>query len=170
LVLTTSIMQAQTERFKTLNDPKQGSSQILVGQLTAEDIVKNGTCQWFENGMNQYTADSATIEQLKKHINQYSFIVCMGTWCGDTKDLLPKYWKVMQAAGFPTNKIELLGMDRSKQALNIEHLLLRVEKVPTIIINKGPREIGRIVESLSKDNIETELLYIILHDIETWKD
>jgi len=58
---------------------------------------------------------------------------------------------------------------REKHALNIEHLLLKVEHVPTIIISKGPREIGRIVETIHKENIETELLYLIEKDIENWK-
>jgi thiol-disulfide isomerase/thioredoxin len=170
LLATTYAMQAQQKIYETVADPKQGSSKMLVGQLTATNILADNTCTWFEKGMAAYKPDSTIVKPLQALINKYSFIVFIGTWCEDTQQLFPQFYKTIQACKYPEEQLEILGVDRNKQALNIEHLLLRIEKVPTIIISKGPREIGRIIETIDKKNIETQLLYMIQKDIETYKD
>lgn len=169
LFITPIIMQAQEKVFKIILDPKDGGSNMLVGQISIKYIQADGTCGWYNKGFEKYKLDSAKIKALQAHIKDYNFIVMLGTWCEDTQNLLPQFYKTMMASKYPVEKIELLGVDREKHALNIEHLLLKVEHVPTIIISKGPREIGRIVETIHKENIETELLYLIEKDIENWK-
>jgi hypothetical protein len=169
-LLANYTMQAQNKVFETRPDPKEGTSKMLVGQLTAKDIIADGTCAWLDKGMADYKPDSAVVKALTAAIKNYSFITFIGTWCEDTQLLFPQFYKTLQACNYPTEQLEMLGVDRNKQALNIEHLLLRVDKVPTIIISKGPREIGRIIETIDKKNIETQLLYLIQKDIETWKD
>jgi hypothetical protein len=169
ILLSTLTMQAQNAVFKTLPDPKAEGSNMLVGQITINDIRKDGTCAWFDKGFTAYKPDSTIIKTLQLRIKDYTITLMVGTWCEDTQLLLPQFYKTMDACNYPIAKIEMLGTDRQKHALNIEHLLLRVEHVPTIIINKGPREIGRIVETISSPSIEAELLQMIEHDIETWK-
>jgi hypothetical protein len=92
--------------------------------------------------------------------------VVLGTWCEDSQNLLPKFIKVLEDCNYNTTSLNLLGVDRKKQALNVEHLLMNIEKVPTIFIYKGPRVIATIIESIDKENIETELLYWITRDKE----
>jgi hypothetical protein len=48
--------------------------------------------------------------------------------------------------------------------------IYKIEKVPTIIVTNGAREIGRVVENLTQSNIETELIYLIEKDIESQQD
>jgi hypothetical protein len=169
IILIQSIM-AQTENFKTIPDPKEKGSNMLVGQISINDIKAEPTCGWFNRAYNKYNTDSATIALLKKVLNNYTLIVAAGTWCEDTQILLPALYKVLDSCAYNTTSIELLAMNRNKHALNIEHLLLKIEFLPTIIIRKGPREVGRIVESLKKESIEKELLSIIENDMENWRD
>jgi hypothetical protein len=170
LLLVNYTMQAQNKLFETRQDPKEEGSNMLVGQLTTNDVIADGTCAWLDKGITAYKPDSVVIKALSTIIKNYSFITFIGTWCEDTQHLFPQFYKTLQACNYPMEQLEMLGVDRNKQALNIEHLLLRIEKVPTIIISKGPREIGRIIETIDKKNIETQLLYMIQKDIENWKD
>jgi Thioredoxin len=168
-LLTSYTMQAQTKIFKTKPDPKDEGSNMLVGQITAKDILQDGTCNWYKFGVEKYKTDSSIIKVLAPLLKKYTIIVVMGTWCEDTQQLFPAFYKTLQACKYDETKLEMIGVDRDKHALNIEHLLLKIEKVPTIIISDGAREIGRIVETISKENIETQLLYMIEKDIEARK-
>jgi hypothetical protein len=161
ILLFSTAMNAQHKIFETHKDPKGKGSNILVGQLNLSDIETDGTCGWMARGIKEYKPDTLLVKDLKKIIQQFEFIVCIGTWCGDTQDLFPKFWKTLKAAGYPMDKIELIGMDRDKHALQIEHQLLRIEYLPTIIIRKGPLEAHRIVESIEKKSIEQELMYFL---------
>ena len=100
---------------------------------------------------------------MSKIAANYRFVVFAGTWCGDTKDLLPKFYKVLIEAGIDQHTVELYGVNRKKEALNIEHTLYNIKNIPTIIVMYQAREVGRIIESVST-SIEEELDAIIRKD------
>jgi thiol-disulfide isomerase/thioredoxin len=158
------LIDAQNVNFKTFPDPKNGVSNMLVGELQFEDIANDSSCSWFSINANAYKADTNIIKGISKAINGYELVVFAGTWCEDTQHLLPQLFKVITQAKIPNLKIQLYGVDRKKQALNVEHLLYKIEKVPTIIIIKNHREVGRIVESV-EGTIEESLLRILQKDI-----
>jgi hypothetical protein len=168
-LFTSTIMQAQNKIFKTIPDPKEKSTNMLVGQITTKDIMADGTCKWYAQSFKKYKPDTNITKALQPLLAKYTIIAVIGTWCEDTQNLFPAFYKTLQACKYPEEKIEIIGVDRNKQALNIEHLLLRIDKVPTIIISDGAREIGRIIETISKENMETQLLYMIEKDIEARK-
>jgi thiol-disulfide isomerase/thioredoxin len=159
-----SIMSnAQNTLFKTIADPKEGGSDMLVGQLQFEDIAKDATCQWFNTNTAAYKPDSTVVKTLSTALKGYELIVFAGTWCEDTQHLLPELYSVLKAAKYPINTMQLYGVDRKKHALNVEHLLYKIEKVPTIIIIKNHTEIDRIVETV-EGKLEEKLLRILLKD------
>jgi thiol-disulfide isomerase/thioredoxin len=168
-ILFMAINTFAQENFKTLPDPKEGDSEMLVGAITEKDIAANNTCNWFDKGIKEYKPDSNRIKDLKKITSNLKFVVVIGTWCGDTQYLIPRFFKTAHLAGIKENQIEMYGVDRAKHGLNAEHLVYKISKVPTIIIYDGPREIGRIIEETKKENIETELQFIIERDIEIEK-
>ncbi len=170
LLITTNLMAQQPMVFTTIVDPKDQTTNMLVGQLSIKNIVEDPTCAWFTKGYKAYIPDSNVLNLLQPTFNNYSFVIAAGTWCEDTQNLLPQLYKVLDSLHYNTSSIELLGMDRNKQALNIEHQLLKIEKLPTIIIRKGNREVYRIVETLNKATIEKELLYQIENDKSNWKE
>ena len=73
-------------------------------------------------------------------------IVFGGTWCGDTKYILPKFFALTDAAAFSQDHITLIGVDRNKKTISHLAEALGVINVPTIIVMKDGKEIGRVVE------------------------
>jgi hypothetical protein len=55
--------------------------------------------------VKQYTAAKDSI----------SYVVFGGTWCEDTKHLLPNFIATADAAGVPANHLTLIGVDRNKK-------------------------------------------------------
>jgi thiol-disulfide isomerase/thioredoxin len=155
----TSMAQHEgTPTFITTTDPKHPKEKMLVGQVNTNDLMQYS---WYSKDVAEYMPDSASIEALKPLIASLNIIIAIGTWCGDTQDLLPPTLKVLQAAGVPSNKVSLFAMDRSKKALNAEHQIYNIEKLPTIIIYDQNLEVGRIIESINTPTIEQALINLL---------
>ncbi|MFN9959201.1 MAG: thioredoxin family protein, partial [bacterium] len=73
-------------------------------------------------------------------------VVFAGTWCGDTQVILPRFFKLIQEADFPLSRVNLIGVDRSKKTLGSLSEAMGVYNVPTMIVMKNGKEIGRVVE------------------------
>ncbi|HYO22024.1 MAG TPA: thioredoxin family protein, partial [Flavisolibacter sp.] len=90
-----------------------------------------------------------------------NLVVFGGTWCGDTKALLPKFFATTDAAGFPENGITLIGVDRSKKTLFNLAEAFGITNVPTFIVMKDGKEVGRVVEYGKTGTPEKEVAEII---------
>lgn len=144
---------------------KENGMLVYKGAFTFEDLKKEPTFGWLQRGVAAYTPDSNAVKYLKKHLQQYDIVVLMGTWCDDSHNLIPKLYKTLQAAGYPMQQLKLYGVDRAKTAKYVEHRLYRLEKVPTIVLEKQHTEIGRIVETV-KRNMEVDMVQLIQRDLD----
>jgi thiol-disulfide isomerase/thioredoxin len=88
-------------------------------------------------------------------------VVFLGTWCGDSRRELPRLWKAMDSGSGAVNfKIRYIGVDRAKKepaGLVKENGVLYL---PTFIVRRGGREVGRIVET-APHGIERDLLALL---------
>ncbi|MBP9932372.1 MAG: thioredoxin family protein [Chitinophagaceae bacterium] len=160
ILTMTTIMQAQD--FVREND-KKTDKVLLRGKLTFADVMDETVNKWLIKGAAAYHPNEEVIKALKSVMQHYRLVIFMGTWCEDTQVLLPQLYKTLKDAGFDMNAIEMYGVNRKKEALNIEHKFYNIERVPTIIVMHQYREVGRIIESVS-GSIEEALLNIMLPD------
>ena len=87
----------------------------------------------------------------------------LATWCGDSKDQVPRFFKIMdEISNSKIDVSEIICLDRNKTAPDFDNEKYKIEKVPTFIIYPGEKEIGRIVET-PKISLEEDLLQIILN-------
>jgi thiol-disulfide isomerase/thioredoxin len=85
-----------------------------------------------------------------------------GTWCHDTQNLLPLFYKLIDKSGFPENQVYLIGVDRAKTTFKSLHKKFAILNVPTfIIIDKKGKEVGRVVEYGNTGAIDKELGQIV---------
>jgi thiol-disulfide isomerase/thioredoxin len=88
------------------------------------------------------------------------FIVFLGTWCSDSKKEVPRFLKVVDRCGVPAERVKLYGLDRSKKSPDGLAETYGITKVPTFIVLKHGREVGRITE-LPQTTLEADLLTIL---------
>jgi hypothetical protein len=86
--------------------------------------------------------------------------IVLATWCGDSKEQLPRFFRILDDIGFPTERVSLICVDGRKQCDTPDVLPLHIERVPTFIFYKGCREIGRIIET-PVVTLEADFLAII---------
>lgn len=134
---------------------------LLLGEQTFNNLFDNKQYPWFKEGYIHYNYNLDVINQLKKHTNEtIHFVVFGGTWCEDTQQLLPRFYKVVLDAGFNERDIYLYMLDKKKTCPTKNEEGLNITHLPTFIVYRNGIEIGRIIESVQK-NIETDLLNII---------
>ncbi len=84
-------------------------------------------------------------------------VVFGGTWCHDSQNLLPVFYRLIDKSGFPDSKITLIGLDRDKTAPDNLTKTYNVTNVPTFIVMHNGKEIGRVVEYGEEGAIDKEL-------------
>ncbi len=141
----------------------QGNSKLL-GQASVKQLEKKPFREWFKPTYDDYTMDKDVIRQLSGQAANFdSIALFMGTWCGDSRREVPRFYKVLNAIGFDRQKVNLVAVDRTfqnyKQSPGREEIGLNIHRVPTFIFYKDSIEVGRIVES-PKISLEKDVLTI----------
>ena len=82
----------------------------------------------------------------------------MGTWCEDSQREVGGMLKILEAAGYPINSIEIIAVSEDKDTPNRLEKPFDLYNVPTLIFKKDGKEMNRIVEfpiqTLEQDMLE----------------
>lgn len=102
-----------------------------------------------------------------KNLKDAEVTIYMGTWCGDSKNYVPKFVHAWTQAGLSLDQLTfvgLYGLDQSgkyKQGPNAEEDRRMIHRVPTFIFERNNEEFARIVEEPVND-LETDIAQIAL--------
>lgn len=156
--ITASVL-AQTQ-YEVIAD-KDGS-RILKGIISREQVEKDTSyLKWWDNSLRGYTPNEEAIGILKKNKDSIQLVAFMGTWCDDSHFIIPKLYSLLDKAAYAKEKVSLIGVDRDKKTLGYLSESLNVKNVPTIIVMKNGKEIGRVVEYGKYGLIDKEIGEII---------
>ncbi len=136
--------------------------KVLKGYIDKSVLESDTAFKWFRENMKYGNADTSAIETFKTYANDFDMIVFGGTWCHDTQAMLPVFYRLIEKSGYPENKIKLIAVDRSKIAPDDLQNTYNVTNVPTFIILKEGKEVGRVVEYGKNGKIDKEMGEIVL--------
>jgi thiol-disulfide isomerase/thioredoxin len=162
LFMIVSLSLSAQNTYVQSTDAKNGSV-VYKGAIRFGDLLWEDDFKWLEKGAEKYKPNKKALKYLAGHLHNYKMVVFLGTWCIDSKEMIPELYKVLQLTNYPMEQYLMFGTDREKTTLNSEHLLYNITNVPTVILFKGYSEIGRIVESTDK-SIERDLVNTIMKD------
>jgi thiol-disulfide isomerase/thioredoxin len=149
---------AQTPYIAT-ND---GGSKILNGIITKYILMnQQADFTWYGTSQQSANASSPLIQSMQKAPADVHFLVFGGTWCEDTQNVLPKFFKIQEWAGFPDARIAFIGVDRAKKSVGNLATVMGITNVPTIIVMKKGVEIGRVIEYGKTGRWDEELIELI---------
>ena len=145
--------------------------KMLLGTQTLSQFQNEPYIGWYKPEFDNYKLHEETMEALKKEkFNSYSITVFLGTWCGDSHRDFPRFMKIAEALNYPENKLTIIAANRKKESPAGEEALYNIQRVPTFIVSKYGKEVGRIVEFPTSGYIEKDLLEIIKKDNSSIKD
>jgi len=155
-----SAKNAQTHR-PDYTVTQDGGDKILNGYIN-RSIVENDTAfKWFKDNMKWGQADANAIAAFSKNKDKFSLIVFGGTWCHDTQNLWPVFYRLIDKSGYPDKKITLIGVKRDKTTIEDLHKKWNILNVPTFIVMHDGKEVGRVVEYGKYGQIDKELGEIV---------
>lgn len=137
----TSLAQNQFEVL--VERPNEKS---LKGIISKEVLLADTSFHWYAENLKGYTPHADAVAGLKKNADSIQLLVFMGTWCEDSHVVIPKFFSILDAAGYPGDKVTLIGVDRNKKTFSHLAEALNITLVPTIMIMKKGKEAGRVVE------------------------
>ncbi len=135
--------------------------EILVGICDRNGLESEVFAEYFNAGYEEYTPDPSIIKQLKKMKKGLEIVIVMASWCSDSEEQVPRFYKILDGIGFKESHIKLIAVDEAKTAGDTDISGLGIERVPTFIFYKGGREIGKIVESPTGSTLERDMLLIL---------
>lgn len=142
-------------------DPNHPEQNMLTGIITKYSLQNLPGYAWFESNKKGYTPEATVVQAMENAKDKISFIVFGGTWCDDTRYILPKFFLLQEMSGFPDNRISFFGVNRAKETPGNITRALGITNVPTIIVMKDGKELGRVVEYGKTGKWDKELAEII---------
>lgn len=137
---------------------EKSQTEILLGTCTRGGLL---ACAFIEDYNIEYPAyqpNDTVVNQLKELIGGLKCVIVLGTWCGDSKEQVPRFFKIIDQTGVQFDQLEIFCVDRTKEAPGMEiKAIYNIEKVPTFIFYQNDNEIGRIIET-PKNSLEKNWL------------
>ena len=156
VTITFSCCQEQKGAPATLNEDGD-----LVGVVSGkEQFSQEHFSEWFEFGYEEYNLNNETISKLKPIVNNVKIKAFMGTWCSDSQEHTPVFYKILDSTEFNMKNLELIAVNQDKVTPDSLHKGFNIERVPTFIFYKNDKEIGRFVE-YPRETVEADMLKII---------
>ncbi|MCW5520227.1 hypothetical protein J1N09_10285 [Aureitalea sp. L0-47] len=161
MLLFTGLLIAQPVNKEII---KEGTSPKLLGKINQEGLSNGSYASWFLKNRSEYQPNAAVINEIKDQLADYTIELFMGTWCGDSKREVPRFYKVLEAAEYPLERLTAVAVDRDKasykQSPGGEHEGKNIHRVPTFIFYKNGVEVNRITEE-PVTTLESDILEIL---------
>lgn len=147
------LASAQVHAYEVSYD----NGKVLKGLLKRADLENDTTFKWFSQNMQYGAANANAINAFRKNGSKFQMVVFFGTWCEDSQNLVPVFYRLVDKSGYPDSSISLIGVDRGKTTLDNLQRAFGITSVPTFIMMKDGREVGRVVEYGKYGEIDKEL-------------
>jgi thiol-disulfide isomerase/thioredoxin len=139
--------------------PVKEEKPVLTGTVEREQIeaaLPDWVQAQVEADLDRETAAAlATVEPGAE------ITVFLGTWCGDSRREVPRFWRALdETGGLVPFTVRHIGVSRDKKAPAELVTVHDIRYVPTFIVTRDGAEVGRIVET-SPHSVEADLLALL---------
>lgn len=141
----------------TVDDKK--NEPMLMGTISRALLSENSFGEWFKKSYDIHKLDRKTLDKVSKDFSGLTITIILGTWCGDSKEFVPPFLKILDSLSFPEQNVKLICVNRQKVGIADEVKDIEVKLVPLFIFYRDGKEIGRIIES-PKQGLEKDFLNI----------
>jgi thiol-disulfide isomerase/thioredoxin len=130
-----------------------------TGEMTMDKLWE--TVPVWRSVMKNYEPNAGAVQQIETSDVDTTVTLAFGTWCPDSKNYIPRLLKALHAAANEKIHVKLVGIDNQFHEPVATVQPKRITNVPTVIVERGGREIGRIVETPAAPTIEEDLASIL---------
>ena len=121
-----------------------GTNKVLKG-LISRDLLENDTAfRWFHDNSASFVPKAEEAAVLRAKASQVQFLVFAATWSDETKYIIPRFFSLLDAAAVPSDQVTLIGVDHAKRSVHHLSEDMHITDIPTIIVLKDGKEVGRV--------------------------
>ena len=136
-------------------------AKVLKGIINRSILESDTSFKWFKENMKWGQADTSALAAFRQHAHDFTMVVFGGTWCEDTQNLWPVFFRLVDHSNYPEKNITLIAVDRKKQTIRNLSQQFKITNVPTFIVLQNGKEIGRVTEYGKINAIDKELGEIV---------
>ncbi len=144
MILGVIASYSQNQTYTTSSEEEH-----LWGPISNDALTQAPYAEWYEESIKDYYPDN-DIQMGVSNLEKMNVTIYLGTWCGDSKNWVPKFISLWNSLGLDTEHISLVGLHGGrahyKQGPEAEEKGAHIHRVPTFIFEKNGSEVGRIVE------------------------
>lgn len=149
-----------SQEMNTLQPDQKSGKEVLIGYCNRDGLMTGDFGEMFRQYYQIYHPKKDVVSRLKKHKDGLSILIVLGTWCSDSKEQVPKFFKVLDKMKFDEENLEMIGVDREKKGGGVDVSGYDIMRVPTFIFIRNGKEIGRIIETPVR-SLEVDMLGIV---------
>ena len=131
----------------------------VTGEMSMDKLWE--TVPVWRSVMKNYEANVQAVASIKSIDKDTTVTLAFGTWCPDSKNYVPRLLKALSDAGNDKIQVKLIGIDNQFREPIDAVQPRRITNVPTVIVERGGREIDRIVETPAAATMEEDLAAIL---------
>jgi thiol-disulfide isomerase/thioredoxin len=151
-------LAAAQQNYKTTHD--DAGNKVLIGPINEKILANDSAFMWFFTGVNRYHPDTAWTKYISFYRDSFDVVAFIGTWCPDSKRLLPEFYRVMMASSYPLNRIRLYGLDHQLHGLGDAATEYDIDKTPTFVFVHDGQVIGKIQDKIYR-SMEADIVSIL---------
>ena len=135
-----------------------GPHQSHAGPMTEAELW--ATAPVWKSIHDHYTPDANVVAQLRA-AKPARVTIVFATWCGDCKRAVPRLLKALHEANNPLLQVDLYGIG-PEFLTPLQYIRERkLTNVPTMIVERGLKETGRVVETPATATVEQDVAMIL---------
>ena len=161
LLVSLSYLANAQAQYEISPDPKHPEVKVFRGIINKYLVQNDTSFKWYTANQKFYGPDTSTLNTMERTRGKLQFVLFGGTWCEDTQFILPQFFKLQEMSGVPDSMVTFFGVNREKKSLANIADAFGITNVPTIIVMKGGKEMGRVVEYGKTGKWDKELAEII---------
>ena len=131
----------------------------MTGALNPDSLIAKNRVMRTKLVSHKRTLNADDVELIKLIDKPTKVIVFLGTWCPDSQRNVPPFMNLIEAAGNKNIEVEYIGVDRRKMDPEALVSTYSVSRVPTFVVLREGKEIGRLVER-PKNTVEKDLIEV----------
>ena len=89
---------------------------MLLGSNNNQGLKLKLFKGWISQNYDGYNIDNMVIKKFKDSLKNHTINFFLGTWCGDSRKEVPRFYFILDVANFPENQLEVFALSFKKGA------------------------------------------------------
>ena len=138
------VLFVQASRAQTPEVTWEGTTKIIKGFMSKRDLATDTAFSWFAVNQQGYVPDQKALQAFRSQKDSINIIAFGGTWCGDTKTVLPKFFMLADAAGLSPDRITPHNFSQFLIKQSILTILHHAAELFSILHHDDGRNVGDV--------------------------